>query len=624
MLAAKFDPQSFFQRTDNVALHVPAAELFSLLKRSLNLPPQWAALVGRTTGDHATISPGGVVEGDGVEDVLFVRSSPVDVQLSEDGVVSKDGFTCAATIRLRVGLIAERGELQSFLRTVVGSRRVVQAEGIALYFQSAVRSALAMFAGEHGADQLVEARIAESAAQAVVSALEPLCFAAGLSLERAPSVKFDSASFHEVQKTRERAAARQAEHDAAQQVDAAIQKARTQHLDQLAGLLDRLRGMAAESTDVELPELIRTFSERQRGELYEALFAAEAPATRTRWIVVAAGDELIFFDGQAPSEPVRRLRVDGAAGPARSVQFATGRSRAPGVDGDPPVSPLMKGGGDDPLVSPFGKGGGVAADESAGAGVLWVGAATGVYRWPIDHAKPDLTFLAEAPSGIRGGFNAVAIAGERLVATHSEIGICEWDLREPSSARRRFESMTNTAKAVRNAAAFESDLLCSIDERVIRWPSNSADDLPKTAYMGSASVITALAVESDGVYAGNSDGDILFWPNDETGDPQVIYRGRKRAAESVWVAYTRGVRRLFFADTSHQIHAQVIGDSFACHYEAGGQTLRRVEVAPDLVVATNELRDRLICWTPGKPDKPFATINVAATTGRSIQDVCLV
>ena len=81
---------------------------------------------------------------------------------------------------------------------------------------------------------------------------------------------------------------------------------------------------------------------------------------------------------------------------------------------------------------------------------------------------------------------------------------------------------------------------------------------------------------------------------------------------------------MIFTDTSHRVHAKVLGDSFECNYEAGGQTLRRVDVAPDLLVATTELRDRLICWKPGNPDKPFATIALASLTGRSVQDVCLV
>ena len=62
-MAGKFDPQLFFQQADNVALHVAASELFSLLSRSLDLPPKWAALVTRETGDRVVVPVGGRVDG---------------------------------------------------------------------------------------------------------------------------------------------------------------------------------------------------------------------------------------------------------------------------------------------------------------------------------------------------------------------------------------------------------------------------------------------------------------------------------------------------------------------------------------------------------------------------------
>jgi hypothetical protein len=97
-----------------------------------------------------------------------------------------------------------------------------------------------------------------------------------------------------------------------------------------------------------------------------------------------------------------------------------------------------------------------------------------------------------------------------------------------------------------------------------------------------------------------------------------------RAAESLWMLATHGVKRLVFTDTSLSVHASVLGDNFRCEYEAGGQTIRRVEVAPDLLVATTDLRDRLICWDPAKPDEPQCVVPVSRLCGHSIQDICLV
>jgi hypothetical protein len=102
-----------------------------------------------------------------------------------------------------------------------------------------------------------------------------------------------------------------------------------------------------------------------------------------------------------------------------------------------------------------------------------------------------------------------------------------------------------------------------------------------------------------------------------------VHSGSRRPAESIHLLTAGGITRLFFTDTTLAVHARVIGDTFTCRYEAGGQTLRRVEVAPDLLVATNEVRDRLIHWSPGKPAAPAGTISVARQTGHSVQDVCL-
>jgi hypothetical protein len=225
---------------------------------------------------------------------------------------------------------------------------------------------------------------------------------------------------------------------------------------------------------------------------------------------------------------------------------------------------------------------------------------------------------------VRGGFNAAAAVGDRVFASHSELGLCEWNVGEPTSAKPRFESMTRGAKAVRNITFFDGDLYCSIDDRVIRWPADQLDDQPTRIYTGSAATITALCPASDGLFAGNSDGDVLHWPEGRDTEPERLHTGSKRAAESIWLLSSNGVRRLVYTDTSLHVHACVLGDTFACRYEAGGQTLRRVEVAEDMLVCTNDLRDRLICWAPGQPAKPSATIGVARLCGHSIQDVCLV
>ncbi len=585
MTGSKFDPKIFFQGADNVALHVPAAELFGFLSRSLDMPSSWAALLHRNTGDHVVVSAGGVVEGDDLEDVLFVRVTPVEVACEETGILSRDQFACRADVRLRIAVIPERSEMLSFQQQVLGSHRVVQAKRIAQYLQPTIRTGLAKYAAKADAADVVSAQDAASATSALTQALQGPCFAAGLVLDGAPSVRFESNTLRQVQDNQQKAAVREAEHEAAQQLKAATERAQAEHLDHLTVLLERLTQLATSSPDVELPELIRTFAEHERGELYQALFASQQAARRTQWIVVAAGDELLFFDANSPGEPTRRLKVTGDAGPIRSVQAVSG-----------------------------------ANSQTH----LLLGASTGVYRWPIDATSPDLTLLIENAPDVQGGFNATAMAGDRVFASHSELGLYAWDLAQSTSAKALFESMTREAKAVRGVRFFDGNLYCAIDDRVICWPADENGDQPRHIYTGSTTTIASLCPTDEGLLAGNSNGDILYWKKGQDTRPERLHAGVNRAAESVWMASTNGVRRIVYTDTSLHVHAQVLGDSFSCRYEAGGQTLRRVELAPDMLVATNDLRDRLICWTPGDPTHPIASIGVSRLTGRSVQDVCLV
>ena len=585
MIASRFEPASFFQRSDNVALRVAASELFGWLNRSLDLPPQWAAMVGRRTGAQDVVRAGGTVDGSDAEDVLFIRVTPVDVTVEEPAILSRDGFSCKADVRLRISAIADRSELSSFAKMVLGSRRVAQAGSLATFLQSAVASTLSKLAGERDAGELVDARVHDDIASSLTDALKGPCFSAGLVLERMPSVRFDSPAFQHVREVEQRAAATKAEHEAGREVDEALAQARSEHLNHLSGLLGRLKELAAASPEMALPELIRTFTESQRGEIYQALFAAETPTARTQWVVVAAGNELLFFNPCEGDAPSRRLKVEGPAGPVRSIQ--------------------------------------TAHDPELGM-VLLLGAATGVYRWPIDRAAADLTLLVPGSPEVRGGFNSAAVIGDRLLAAHSELGLWDWNVRNPSPPARRFESFTKDAVVIRCVRAFGPDVYVAMDDRVIRFQPQDTFDQPTHVYTGSLATITALCPTDDGLLAGNADGDVLHWKRGSFTEPELLHRGMNRPAESVGVIAAHGVTRLVFADTTPRVHTMVFGDSFKCDYEAGGQTLRRVAIAPDLLVATNDLRDRLFCWQPGKPREPHATIAVSRLCSHSIQDVCLV
>jgi len=581
----KLNPEQIFASPDAVAALVAASEIFGFVRRKLDLPPQWAAMVRCEGGAVRAVETGGVVDGSGAENVLLVRTTPVDVEIRQDGIGTSNGFLGRVRVQLRVTLIPDRGELEAFQSKVLGSGLVATTSTLEQYFEAGVRRVIAKFAGSHEASALTDGSQADAMKQVVADAAEASCFASGLKLIDAPRVWFESEAFRKVRVAKQDAARRRQEHQAAQGLRDAIDTAREAHLDRLSQTLSRLKDLADQSPGADLPVLMRTFAEHERGELYEALFASQAAGGRTQAVVVATAHQLLHFDPSQPCEPVRRVDVDGSAGPVRSVQWAS---------------------------------------EVGSKGRLLIGAAAGVYLMSPDASTPEETYLVEGSPSVRGGFNAAGLSGDQLFASHSELGVYRWPLGQPDRGEPMFVSMTRQAKAIRAVQCHDGDIYCAVDDRVIAWPADGPAEAPTRVYSGSDATITAVCVGEAGVFAGNSNGQILHWSGTDDTRPDVLHGGSRRSVESVCVVCCGGVRRLIYTDTSLCVYARVLGDTFTCRYEASGQTLRRVEVAPDLITATNDLRDRLLHWTPGKPQQPTALSEVGRITGHSVQDVCLV
>src|SRR5437762_9274150 len=135
------DVQTFFRDPGNLALRLPADELFGVLSRRIELPPSFTALVVRD--DQTTALPSrGVIEARGVIEVVLIRSSPIPLTFQPPDLESADGFACPATLGMTLQLACERPDLEVFARTILGSSRRADSRRLLLYLQDAVTSAL--------------------------------------------------------------------------------------------------------------------------------------------------------------------------------------------------------------------------------------------------------------------------------------------------------------------------------------------------------------------------------------------------------------------------------------------------------------------------------------------------
>lgn len=586
-VTARFDPTSFFHRAEHVALHVPAGDVFGFGCRALDLPEGWGALVTRENGSDTAVASGGTVEGADARSVLFTRLLPFEVTLPDGRAFTRDGFEAQFRTRLRIMLMPERDELVAFRGAVLSGQRVANAASVVGFLAPIATRTLTAWVASRTAEQALGQDLPALGA-ALCGALQPLLFNAGLSLCGDPVIELDSAAFANVQRTREAASRRAQEIEAQGRVRRAQVEGQEARVAGLSTVVARLREMAKESPHASIPDLIRTFPLAERGGIFEAAFA-EGSGRATQWVVVAAGDELLFLDPERTESVARRCPVEGPAGSIRSIRHVA---------------------------------------MGPGQSYFLVGAARGVNRIPVEGATPDRVWLATHGERTRGGFNAACLTPEAVFASHSELGLWRWATNggagDTVEGERWAEALTRGARSVRGVRFDGGEVFCAVDQRVIALRDGVEPHPAPTFFSGSREAITSFCATPTEVFAGNAAGEVLRWSRVEPDRPQRLHQGAVRAVESLWLAEAHGIRRLVFSDTSSVVHALMLDEACSTRYEAGGQTLRRVEPSQDLMVALTEMRDRLLLWKTGQPSVAFATVNVVGLCGHTVQDFCLV
>ncbi len=585
MPPSSVDLSSLFHDPAILAAVVPPDTLFGLLKRSFDLPPLWAALVQREDGTQVVCPAGTTIDGRNVEEVMLTRTVPMHFDVRTTAP-SADHFDCRAQVTITCQVRTERTELSAFRRTLAAAGQVTVDE-VRTRLLPMIVAGINTFLSHHDAGDMVHEASADALQTSLDENLRGLLFEYGLAGGEVLSMSVESPGYAARQRRAAELDRAESEQVASARIARALQQARAQHVAHLADLLEQLQQLARQFPNADVPELIRSFDASQRAEIYESLWDRERTAITTD-IVVVAGSQVAFYAVGDLACPQHTVQLASPLGPLRSVTSTT---------------------------------------LPCGTSVLLIGTATGVHIVDVHTRTLRASFgpVAAGHEAVRGGFNSVAAAGHFLFGTHSELGLWRWPLDGPTGTQV-WTIRTRGATAVRHVQCDERTLWLSIDDRAIACPLSDAtahDDPPHMVYHGAAATLSALTCTADWILAGTATGQVLRWTTADPQAPSVLFEGHCRAVESIVHLGIAGVQRVFFTDTSTAVQAQVLGDTFGCQYRAGGQTLRRVNVAADLVVATNETRDRLLCWPVADPAAKPTSVPVAQVLGNSIQDVCL-
>jgi hypothetical protein len=579
-MATKFEISSFLGDERLVARRAAAGDVFSFLTRSLVLPPDCAAMVWPEVGSPRVVGPGSMIEADGAVRVMFVRRSPFTLGYNFDRLSTADGFELSASVGLQVRVVAERTELAGFCDRLMGSAATVTLDALQSHCAEAVHAAVVAFAKARNAADLLSPQTWPEFDAILEDSFKPVGFASGLELlgdVRITTASKDFARAAEAQRVQKLRADRIA---AEQQLRELSSDARRQRLTELADTLDRLQEMAEKNKGSSLVELIRAFDPLQRGGLYQALLARQGGASQSHAILIVAGDELLWFDPASPGKPTRRLSLASDAGPLRSVH----------------------------------------ASSWEGKSVVLVGAKRGVHLLRTEQ-DPRLTFMFDVDRPLRGGVNAAAVIGERLLATHSEVGLIEWALRKTDHFDLPRAELFITAKSVRDLRTDDKGTAwMAVDRRVV---GIGAEAEAEPIVMNAPASVTAMTLAGGWVYGGLESGQIVAWRMDSPEIMDSLRPACGNAVESIGFLEGGGVPRLLIADRRPHLEMMIPGESVSTKY-AAGQAMRWGLSAGPWIAGINDRRDQLVIWGIEDPAEPTAVISIGQLCGHSVQDAaCL-
>ncbi len=509
---------------------------------------------------------------------MLIRTAPLELAYSFDRLTSKDGYDFAASIQCQVHIVPQREDLVSFRNSILGSRDSANPEHVRLLCAEVVHTAAAHFAREREAARLADPTEWHLFDAALSERFKPLGFSSGLALGRDPRSNWSSETFGASQRVRQTARLRQERLEEDARLRTASVEARKSRLSELEALVARAKQVAEQAGGAGVADLVKAFDPAQRGEFYHGLLAANRAARPTSAVLAIAGDDVLMFDPANPKQPSKRISLAGPLGGLRSAQAVKTAER----------------------------------DE------IIIGAGRGLHRIaPSGEILGSLAVAGDASA--RGGFNAMAVSGAHVYATHSELGLWRWPHSGEGAGEKCLSELTDGAKTIRGIQSdIQNRLWLAIDDSIVAWRPDAANSTMRWKFPGN---VTALLAADDALFIALADGRVLHRPHLDDDSQERIF-GPGGSIDSLAWSPGGGMPRLIVANGAQQVHMLVIGDASRTEYRAP-VGIRSITATEDYIAGITHARDQVALWRMETPEEPAALIPVSRICGRTIQDVLL-
>lgn len=590
-----------------IALSVPESSWPRSLLGATLIPDAWMGLVERRDGRRRFVPAGDDPRLDDDASLLLVRNRLITVPLDVSGARARCENRVDVTCEMLLRWAARDDELAALKRSILfqaqparvgrpaggnglaapGLLELSQERLAQTVSEFGARTAVLRFVQERDAADLVATDLRAELLAVLRGEMARFLFEIGASIEQVVTLRFSSRTLAAAQAMQRDTEQRLRQIQSRQQIEAAAIQATQKRIDQLASVFEKLRGAASTADGLQWHELLPSLSPLERGQLLENLWRITPDRRKAASILVVAGEELIWLDPDNPQSILRRTALAADRLGLRSVAF------------DAPRGSLLVG---------------------AATCVLDVSAESGEVRRRYDVPPRALESAASAGPGPRTGFNAAAVVGEHLFATHSQLGCWSWPLSGGDGAACLLAPESGTPRTIRGVTAAGARVLFAADDCVQAY---DPADGTLSVLAAADDTIHCLAALDDQLFVGTADGKLLRLDLRSPDDWWVPYRA-SAPIETIQPRRWNDLVELVVPAGASGVVGVYAEQNVVCRLLESPSPIRRAWASDDLIVALSHHRDRLVVLNSRSPQRGGRDVSLPRLVGNAAQDVCIV
>lgn len=564
-----------------VAIRIAGREWPRGLLAETPVPDAWMGLALKREGRRWFVAAGDFPRVSEDDELVLIRNRLFSIPIELRDATAACGNQIHATAELLVRWEARESDLAAFRQALLTAAELTVDQLAAHLADSGGLTSLRRFVRLQPVERLVGEDCRAELLETMREGLKRLAFEAGFVIDRVAKFECESPTFVRARARQQETEQRLEEVKAREVIEQAAVEAARRRLDEMGGLLEKLKTAAAGDGTASWHALLPTLSPAERGRLLENLWRLTPNARVATAIVVVAGNECMWLDPAGPENVVRRVTVPEEMGGLRSAAYCL----------------------------------------QGGAARLLLGAASGVWMLDAETGSVLNRFVADASTRPRTGFNVATLCNGRVFATHSQLGCWMWPVDAPANGRAILAPSGGVPKAIRAVVAADDGRVYFSADDCIHVYDPATDAL--AVQSAADGIVHCLALDGRTLYAGTDNGRLLRQELSRPDDWFVPFRA-SGPLESVQVRRWGDLVELVVPAGPQGVDAVYEEQNVVVRLVETSQSIRKAWACDDLIVGLNDRRDRLVVCRASQPDRKGAEAPIARMIGASVQDVCIV